>query len=32
MILKIDDVISSKGAGFDAGGAGPGGDFDADED
>jgi thermosome len=31
MILKIDDVISSKGAGFDAGGA-PGGDFDADED
>ncbi len=32
MILKIDDVISSKGAAFDAGGAGPGGDFDADED
>jgi chaperonin GroEL (HSP60 family) len=27
MILKIDDVISSKGAGFDAGGAGPGGDL-----
>ncbi|MHA2312866.1 MAG: thermosome subunit beta [Candidatus Thorarchaeota archaeon] len=32
MILKIDDVISSKGSGFDGGGAGPGGDFDADED
>ncbi|MFX1260830.1 MAG: thermosome subunit beta [Promethearchaeota archaeon] len=32
MILKIDDVISSKGAGFGAGGAGPGGDVDADED
>ena len=32
MILKIDDVISSKGAGLGAGGAGPGGDYDADED
>jgi chaperonin GroEL (HSP60 family) len=32
MILKIDDVISSKGAGFGAGGPDPGGDFDADED
>ncbi|MFW9967705.1 MAG: thermosome subunit beta [Candidatus Thorarchaeota archaeon] len=32
MILKIDDVISSKGGGFGAGGAGPGGDIDADED
>ncbi|MFW9913843.1 MAG: thermosome subunit beta, partial [Candidatus Thorarchaeota archaeon] len=32
MILKIDDVISSKGGGLGAGGAGPGGDFDADED
>jgi len=32
MILKIDDVISSKGAGLGAGGAGPGGDIDDDED
>jgi thermosome len=32
MILKIDDVISSKGSGFGAGGAGPAGDIDADED
>jgi thermosome len=32
MILKIDDVISSKGGGLGAGGAGPGGDVDADED
>ncbi|MFW9889876.1 MAG: thermosome subunit, partial [Candidatus Thorarchaeota archaeon] len=32
MILKIDDVISSKGAGFGAGGEGPGGDIDTDED
>jgi chaperonin GroEL (HSP60 family) len=32
MILKIDDVISSKGSGFGGDGAGPGGDFDADED
>ncbi|MFW9802431.1 MAG: thermosome subunit beta [Candidatus Thorarchaeota archaeon] len=31
MILKIDDVISSKGSGFGAGGA-PGGDIDSDED
>jgi len=32
MILKIDDVISSKGAGLGAGGAGPGGDIDDDEE
>ncbi len=32
MILKIDDVISSKGAGLGGPGGGPDGDFDSDED
>ncbi|MFQ5833512.1 MAG: thermosome subunit beta [Candidatus Thorarchaeota archaeon] len=32
MVLKIDDVISSKGAGLGGPGAGPGEDLDGDED
>ncbi|MFW9847044.1 MAG: TCP-1/cpn60 chaperonin family protein, partial [Candidatus Thorarchaeota archaeon] len=32
MILKIDDVISSKGSGFGGGGPGPGGDMGDDDE